>query len=782
MKTLRAFRSLVSIVALAGVLVMSAAANAASGGGSDISVLIETSDRDYAELAQAIEGAGGTVTNTYQFVNGMSAILPAASLASIHAMDNIVSIRADETLTPGPAGGYEVRSLGASLDSRADLDSATAANIAYSFDADYETMSLTGAEIDQYFGYHPDSMNTLAVNLADNAGETSLVVIIDTGVYADHFLFGGRVVGGVDLSTDVGTPLEGATEVWNHWHGTHVGGTVAGNGAILLPENDLLALSFEMHSGETLPEFLPGLKIMPLLGAAPAASLYAVKVFPASGAGAPTSTIIAGIEHAIDMKVNQGIDVDVINMSLGGGTGFEGRDLESQVVDAATAAGIAVVVSAGNDGPASQTIGSPSGANSAITVGAATHPVNQRVFWDFNFGILGVGDLLYVDDNSQMVYFSSRANTGDGRQKPDVSAVGAFVLSAFTGSPGALGFSSGTSMSSPGIAGIVALLNTHSENNGLGASPYDFKQAVMAGATPMAGFDEYEQGAGFIDAADALAALQADSSLGEAHPSISNGHTRKSAKPHGKSLQGVNGQNGATFRLEDLKPGYVEDFYFSVHPNAERIVIEVSDVELGVDPILFNSFEFHLSSAMRTTDSTYYIATTNVWGDAVMTVENNSTTVAGAVFGVNTQDMPIMPGHMRLSIENDWTSFDNMSGTVTVRVEHGNNSDRPDETYGGVLGNHESDGFFPVGFGPNGVELTLDWKNNWSRYPSSDMDMIVAWFDTGGGLHFEFGGATFASPEILSIDSSDISAVFVLIDGFETYDQQEPWSLEVRHK
>jgi len=439
-------------------------------------------------------------------------------------------------------------------------------------------------------------------------------------------------------------------------------------------------------------------------------------------------------------------------------------------------------VSAGNDGPASQTIGSPSGANTAITVGAVAHPVNNRVFWDQNFGFVGAGDLLYVDDNPQMVYFSSRANTSDGRQKPDVSAVGAFVFSAFTGSPGALGWSSGTSMSSPGIAGITALLNTHSEQNGLGASPYDYKQALVAGSTPLAGFEEYEQGAGFIDAVAALVALTADGEHGSAHPPLSNGYSSKSAKPHGQSIQGTNGKKGKTFRLEDLKPGYVEDFYFDVHPNAERIVIEVSDVDLGNDPVLFNSFEFHLASSMRTTDSTYYIATTNVWGDATMTVENNNTQVSGAVFGVNTADMPIMPGHMRLSIENDWTSFDNMSGTVTVRVEHGNNSDKPDETYGGTLPNHGADGFFEVGFGPNGVDLSLDWKNNWSRYPASDMDLIVVWFDTDGVQHVDVSGATISSPELASIDADNIAAVFVLIDAFETYDQDEPWSLEVRHK
>jgi len=332
------------------------------------------------------------------------------------------------------------------------------------------------------------------------------------------------------------------------------------------------------------------------------------------------------------------------------------------------------------------------------------------------------------------------------------------------------------------MAGIVALLNTHSEINELGASPYDYKQAIVAGSNMLPGYEAYEQGAGFIDAGDALNAFTSDSDYGSAHPAIRNGHTRHSRKPEGRSIQGANGKKGVTIQLKDLKPGYVEDFFFDLQPNAERIVVEFSDVDLGVDPILFNSFEFHLMSGMRSTDGGYYFATSNVWGDAIFTVESQNSQAAGQIFGVNAQDLPLMPGHVRMSIENDWTSYDNMSGTVTVRVESGNNSDKPDESYSGSLENHESDGFFPVGFGPNGVEISLDWKHNWSAYPSSDMDMIVAWFDTDGGLHYEYGGATFSSPEAVTIDANNISAVYVLVDAYETFDQSEPWTLNVDYK
>jgi len=771
------------------LLVLSGVVHAAAGGSSTTNVLIRTDSNDYAAIVAAIEDAGGRVTHTYKFVNGLAATVPSTAMINLRAMPGVAGVQLDALRYPGPEGGHDLAVGGTADINGRGADDAEAANKAFSLEGAVEFRSVPADEIDTYYSYAPDSMNTLPIFDSGNAGQGSLIAVIDTGIYADHFMFsdgagGSRVRGGIDLSTDVGSPLEGATHGFNYFHGTHVAGIAAGFGIAVFPETFILVDAIERYAGVTLPSAGPGLKQLPLVGTAPAADLYAIKVFPASGAGAPTSTIIAGIEHAIDLKVNHDVDVDVINMSLGGGTGYEGRDLESQVVDAATAAGIAVVVSAGNDGPASQTIGSPSGANTAITVGAVAHPVTTRAFWDFNFNFPTIGELLYVDDNPQMIYFSSRGNMGDGGDKPDVSAVGVNVLSASSGSnnPGALTFASGTSMSSPGIAGIVGLLNTNSEMNELGASPYDYKQAVIAGSTPLPGYDAFEQGAGFIDAVAAMVAFESDAEYGSVQAPLNVGHTRQSRKPYGTPLQGALGKKGFTFRLEDLKPGYVEDFYFDMPPNAERIVIDVSDVDLGADPILFNSFELHLMSGMRSTDNGYYIATTNVFGDAQFVVESQNSTAAGDIFGVNVFDLPLMPGHVRLSIENDWTSFDNLSGTFTVRVESGDNSDKPDESYSGALANHTSDGFFGVGFGPNGVELELDWKNNWGAYPSSDMDLIVAWFDTDGNLSFEFAGATLNSPEIMSIDADNIAAVFVLVDAFETYGNIEPWTLNVNYK
>ena len=76
-------------------------------------------------------------------------------------------------------------------------------------------------------------------------------------------------------------------------------------------------------------------------------------------------------------------------------------------------------------------------------------------------------------------------------------------------------------------------------------------------------------------------------------------------------------------------------------------------------------------------------------------------------------DLPIMDGYMRLSIENDWTSYDSISGTVTVTLTFGEDA-KADEKYKGELNNYDDTGFFEVGFGTGGVLLQLSWENDWT--------------------------------------------------------------------
>ena len=123
---------------------------------------------------------------------------------------------------------------------------------------------------------------------------------------------------------------------------------------------------------------------------------------------------------------------DVVNNSWGC-PGFEGcfpGTLEHGV-EALRAAGIMMVVSAGNEGPACGTAGTPpANYDASFSVGATT-------------------------DDGQVVGFSSRGPV-DGLIKPDIAAPGQRVRSSVPG--GGYAYASGTSMAGPHVAGTVALV------------------------------------------------------------------------------------------------------------------------------------------------------------------------------------------------------------------------------------------------------------------------------------------------------------------------------------
>ena len=103
-------------------------------------------------------------------------------------------------------------------------------------------------------------------------------------------------------------------------------------------------------------------------GMAPRASLIAIRVFGCNGA---TEVAADGIEAAVTWGA------DIINVSLGSPYGIKGS-AEQEAIDAATAAGVTVVVAAGNEGAGAFLVGSPSTEDGALSVAAlddrAKHP------------------------------------------------------------------------------------------------------------------------------------------------------------------------------------------------------------------------------------------------------------------------------------------------------------------------------------------------------------------------------------------------------------------------
>ncbi|MFD3660745.1 S8 family serine peptidase [Streptomyces sp. NPDC058659] len=271
-------------------------------------------------------------------------------------------------------------------------------------------------------------------------GKGVKVAVLDTGADLAHPDLGGRVAESKSF-------IEGQEVADRNGHGTHVASTVGGSGA-----------------GSDGKE----------QGVAPGATLAVGKVLSDEGSGTE-SQIIAGMEWAA-----KDIDAKIVSMSLGSREPSDGTDPMAQAVNTLSAeTGALFVIAAGNSGyPGS--IGSPGAADSALTIGA-------------------------VDSSDEAAYFTSQGpRYGDQALKPDLSAPGVDILAArsqLVSGSGLYTTMSGTSMATPHVAGVAALLaEQHPDWTGA-----QLKNALMSSSKTLDA-SSYALGSGRVDVAAAIAA------------------------------------------------------------------------------------------------------------------------------------------------------------------------------------------------------------------------------------------------------------------------------------
>jgi hypothetical protein len=357
---------------------------------------------------------------------------------------------------------------------------------------------------------------------------------------------------------------------------------------------------------------------------------------------------------------------------------------------------------------------------------------------------------------------------------PTISATGMMVLSAYTtgGDPYGLAFASGTSMACPAVSGGIALLNAFSEMHGLGASPEDYRQAITKGATWLDGYTAYDQGAGYLSVEDALSELQRDTSYGDVAPPL---------PPTGTLMDITNipivGEGVYETSIENLAPGLNQEFIFEITEATDSIKLDITNVWLNPDEDLgLNSFEVYIQSAKRTTYA-YYIETANVWGDASFYITDDETTWSGPVTGVYTHGIytrVIEPGYMKIVIENDFTSYEVISCDIKITVTEAEAPPTPDMTITGSLAQGEWTGWIgiPLPPGTEKVIIELWWDNDWTEYPTSDMDMIIYW-DMG----YNIDGATMSSPERVVLENPTM--LYLYVEAYLLYVPIEPFQVRI---
>ncbi|WP_030173286.1 S8 family serine peptidase [Streptomyces sp. NRRL S-813] len=269
-------------------------------------------------------------------------------------------------------------------------------------------------------------------------GKGVTVAVLDTGVDTSHPDLAGRV-------SRTRSFVDGEDVADRNGHGTHVTSTVGGSGAA--------------SDGREK-------------GVAPDATLAVGKVLDDQGSGSE-SQIIAGMEWAA-----RDVHARIVSMSLGSTDPSDGTDPMAQAVNTLTEeTGALFVIAAGNTG-APSSIGSPGAADDALTVGA-------------------------VDSADQAAYFTSAGpRFGDNALKPDLSAPGVDILAArsqLTDGSGYYTSMSGTSMATPHVAGVAALLaQEHPDWSGA-----RIKDALMSSSRQLDA-PAYVLGAGRLSVPDAV--------------------------------------------------------------------------------------------------------------------------------------------------------------------------------------------------------------------------------------------------------------------------------------
>ena len=272
--------------------------------------------------------------------------------------------------------------------------------------------------------------NAIGIHHADTVwdlgytGEGISIAIIDTGIDPLHVGLNDfdddpttndpKVVAFYDALDGSGDDGSGETEPYDdQGHGSHCAGISAGTGAI--EEGPL-------SDGAT-----------PYRGIAPDAWLVGVKVLDSGGSGS-FAEVMKGMEWTIDNKIKY--NIRAASMSLGGVWLIElTQEQEERITHLANemvAAGISLMIAAGNSAGYG-TIGTPGAAKDVITVGS-------------------------TEDSKDLAVYSSKGPTHEGQIKPNVAAIGSAVMSVEANSGNGYASYSGTSMATPMVAGMAALL------------------------------------------------------------------------------------------------------------------------------------------------------------------------------------------------------------------------------------------------------------------------------------------------------------------------------------
>jgi len=229
----------------------------------------------------------------------------------------------------------------------------------------------------------------------------------------------------------------------DHGHGSHCSGTIGAKG------NNKIGIT----------------------GIAWNVKIMAIKIFSSGGRGGPLDGVLEAIRYATKMGAK------ITNNSWGGG---EASELLKQVIQEAGEKGVLFVAAAGNE----------KNNNDARPSYPASYPLPNVI------------SVAAVDNRGDRADFSNY-----GMKSVHVAAPGVGIYSVFPSSDGATtGYSSlsGTSMATPHVTGIAALLLSNEPQ----LTPLEVRQRLISTSKPMPGLKRVSVSKGMVDAYNALTQFQ----------------------------------------------------------------------------------------------------------------------------------------------------------------------------------------------------------------------------------------------------------------------------------
>ncbi len=371
-------------------------------------------------------------------MGGLTIFVPTFAIAQGQSSDNLTRVLIAFDKPVGPSEQALVRAHGGKIKYSYSIVNAIAATLpagaieglshnphVASIDLD-DIVSATEIELDNSWGVkhigagivHVGSVQTGPINKGTGVN----IGIIDSGINYNHPDLNDNYRGGYDFFYYDNDPMD------VYGHGTHVAGT---------------ACAEDNNNGSTSPKF-------GVVGVAPECDLYSLRVLNDDGVGY-WSNVIAAVQWSTGVVVNingqdvPGVKMDVINLSLG-----KARDPGSTVkaaFDNAEAQGIVIVAAAGNSGTLSgkgKNVIYPAKFASVIAVGA-TDSLDKRASFS------STGPEVELAAPGVAVYSMWNDDSSYGNPQP--------VCRVLLPTPSdCYKYGSGTSMASPHVAGVAALV------------------------------------------------------------------------------------------------------------------------------------------------------------------------------------------------------------------------------------------------------------------------------------------------------------------------------------